>query len=285
LSLVFNFDHDFAFAAKKKSTISDDLPLRAKNITSQHFNGLRLLSLSARLTPRMKKKLGLFLLFLAFKLSAALAQIPFGVSPSEYVTASIPNTGANEVFIYFPNLSTDSLQLTWRSVEVEMTSGWNIDLCDYGQCYIDIPSSGIMHWVAAGQDAYLKLIVQPNQIDGEAHLKFRVALTNQPSVFRDISLYISTTTSASTNHFGHEALLLAYPNPVNETVTIQTNQTSGILTLTDLFGTRIEQQMIVPEQSLYLFDLSLRQIGLYNLTQTTHFDQKTVKVVKIDATK
>ncbi len=79
---------------------------------------------------------------------------------------------ATECTIFFENLSGSPLQLRWRSGEVSMPDGWDIDLCDYGLCYVGIPASGVMNPISGSTQAYLKLIVQPDTVAGAGWLWF-----------------------------------------------------------------------------------------------------------------
>jgi hypothetical protein len=211
----------------------------------------------------------------------AVAQsLPFGVEPSAQMLTIIPNTGANEVWMYFPNTSSDSILLTWRRIEVNLPAGWSVDLCDYGTCVADVPAAGQMNKLAPNQSAYLKLIVQPKGVDGVATLRFRVAMTQNSALYRDVAFEVRTQAVSVGAEPQLSAQLVAYPNPVQNELKVNFAPVGGKLLLCDAFGRVLAQTLLHEAQTEFVFDMRLRQISTYRILHISSFGVREVQVVK-----
>ena len=135
--------------------------------------------------------------------------------PSDSVHAIVSLGQANEVLLEFANPGPDSLHLRWKLLESELPAGWDVDLCDHGNCYTGIPSTAMMVPAPPGVNPYLKLIVQPGALHGQGKLSFRVYLVQDIS--QAVTVHFRLTTSAtSITQQPFAGSLRAYPNPVGE---------------------------------------------------------------------
>lgn len=140
------------------------------------------------------------------------------------LTREVRFNEANECYLYFQNPSGDSLHLRWRRLEVGKPEEWTVDLCDYGTCYIGIPSNGLMNIISDSTRPYLKLIVQPGIRAGAAWFWFRVFERYNDSNFQDVyfNLYTPGTTGAGIP--GEEDILKLSPNPVRDVLFISNSK-------------------------------------------------------------
>lgn len=120
------------------------------------------------------------------------------------MTREVAFNEATPCFIYFENLTTDTLRLRWRRIEVKKPDSWIMDLCDYGACYVGIPANANMNPAPPEDEPYLKLVVQPGTEEGSAWLWFRVFNRQNEAEYHDVfySLhtpgFVSTGSSAQT---------------------------------------------------------------------------------------
>jgi Secretion system C-terminal sorting domain len=206
--------------------------------------------------------------------------IPFGVTPSAVLIQTIPSTGANEVWIYFPNISQDSITLTWRRVAVNQPAGWEIDLCDYGACIGGIPSNGTMNLLGPQDSAYLKLIVQPKGIEAEAILDFRVALATDPSLYHDVQFRVKTNSFTSTQAIDNISAIVVFPNPVREQLKVDTKMQAGVLQIRNAQGVLLEEQVVQQDIHLHSFDFQKQPTGFYYLTLQSTTGIQSAKIIK-----
>ncbi len=144
---------------------------------------------------------------------------------------------ANEAFIYFDNPSGDTLRLRWRRLEVNKPDAWDIDLCDYGTCYIGIPSNSEMSFVHDTIQPYLKLIVQPGQTPGTAWLWFRVYELDNEDNFQDVYFSLHTPGVTASNEPVQPISFDVFPNPATEAVTITSaNNEPVVCRVFDAYG-------------------------------------------------
>ncbi|MFN0174749.1 MAG: T9SS type A sorting domain-containing protein [Saprospiraceae bacterium] len=156
--------------------------------------------------------------------SIASAQT-FFATPDALLVKEIQFEQANECYIYFDNPSGDSLQLHWRLVESNLPEEWDADLCDYGLCYIGIPSNGLMSTVYDTIQPYLKLIVQPDTMPGATWIWFRVYEEGNPDNFVDVFFSLNTPGTLSTST-QPESALQAYPNPTSDQLFLDNTQST-----------------------------------------------------------
>ena len=168
------------------------------------------------------------LLFLSVCLAKLLSAQTFNASPGPLLQQEIQFNQANECYIYFDNPSGDSLQLHWRLVESNLPDAWDADLCDYGLCYIGIPSNGLMSTVYDTIRPYLKLILQPGDAPGATWIWFRVYEEGNQDNFVDVffSLYTPGTLGADSPL---ESTLVAYPNPASQYLFLENNQSARVI--------------------------------------------------------
>lgn len=156
---------------------------------------------------------------LSFCLTTAVAQTFFSL-PDAVLEKEVAFEQANECYIFFDNPSGDSLQLRWRIFSESVPQDWKIDLCDYGLCYVGIPSNGTMNPVYDTIQPYLKLIVQPGTTPGSAWLWFHVFEKDNEDNATDVyfSLFTPGTTGAGEPQ---KMPLQVFPNPASDVLFIE----------------------------------------------------------------
>ncbi len=211
-----------------------------------------------------------FILFICLA-NMSFAQT-FNASPGAVLQKEIQFDQANECYIYFDNPSGDSLQLHWRLIESNLPVAWDADLCDYGMCYIGIPSNGLMNPVYDTIRPYLKLIVQPGNVAGATWIWFRVYEEGEPDNFVDVffSLHTPGTLSVDTQN---ESGLRAHPNPASDHFFVENKHSVSIISrMTNTHGQLIWQG-VIQANSQELIGVGEWPAGLYYL-QTGSLIQK-----------
>jgi hypothetical protein len=188
----------------------------------------------------------------------------FNSTPAPLLVQELQFEQANECYIYFDNPGGDSLRLRWRLIESNLPAEWDADLCDYGWCYIGIPSSGLMSTVYDTIQPYLKLIVQPGTNPGTTWIWFRAFEDGNQANFEDVFFSLHTAGTLRTNT-PETAVLLAYPNPANETLHLQ--NTSQHNTLARIFNAngQVRWQGEIPPQSMQTIPVNDWPSGFYML--------------------
>jgi hypothetical protein len=198
----------------------------------------------------------------------------FSAAPASTLQRELAFNEANECYIYFDNLSGDTLQLKWRQLEMSLPEGWTADLCDYGLCYTGIPANGTMNPVFDTIRPYLKLIVQPNAVAGAAWIWFRAIELGNDANYVDVYFNLFTAGTVSVKAPETTSMRL-FPNPASNVLFVE-NKTAVPLParLTDLFG-RVLRTITVPASTTESIDLAPYPTGYYFL----QMPDKTEKVL------
>ena len=153
---------------------------------------------------------------------------------------------ANECYLYLTNPSGDTLHLKWRQLELSLPNGWDVDICDYGTCYIGVPPNGTMIPVYDTIQPYLKLIVQPGTTPGVAWCWFRVHELDDAANFVDLyfSLFTPGTTHTAT---ADQHALRIFPNPAHDFLIVEHQAPhTASARLSDVTGRILWQENITP---------------------------------------
>lgn len=151
--------------------------------------------------------------------STAFSQ-SFWPLPEPVLQQEVALEQANACYIYFDHHNSDSLQLSWKKVEANFPAEWDIDLCDFGTCYVGIPASANMYPAGGDDQPFLELIVQPGTTPGAGWLWFRVWVTGNPGNFQDVYFSLYTPGITSTNSISGPGLLIS-PNPATSFLNIE----------------------------------------------------------------
>lgn len=106
---------------------------------------------------------------------ASEVQAQFNIEPTDSLVDVFATDSLTRIFqIDFPNASGDSLALSWRYIDGGWTDGWDVNLCDLGECYTGVPADADMLAMGAEGTGFLKLIVNALETEGECVLHFWV---------------------------------------------------------------------------------------------------------------
>lgn len=197
-------------------------------------------------------------------LSTGLTAQSFSAWPAAVLDRELAFNEANECYIYFDHPAGDTLHLKWRQLEVSLPEGWTADLCDYGLCYTGIPANGTMNPAIDTVLPFLKLIVQPNAVSGNAWLWFRAIEVGNNSNFVDVyyNLFTPGTVGVQTPA---TAPLRFFPNPAGNTLFVENKAAMSLpVRLTDMSGREIWRS-ILTQYTTETIDLAPYPAGTYLL--------------------
>ena len=203
---------------------------------------------------------------LIFMVSMGLSlNAQFIVTPTDSLTATVNVDSIYSIHkIDIINELIDSLGLTWRLIDEEYPEGWNVNLCDLGQCYTGIPGSADMQLVGPGEEAFLKLVLSPLAIVGEGNWHFWVYPTDDPDNYVDLYFSIITgvvgVEEVAESELGPEVWTVG-PNPANEILNINSvgNSILEFVQLFNINGSLITE--LKPDSQS--FDVSYLPSGMY----------------------
>ena len=147
----------------------------------------------------------------------------FSITPTDSLVEEFPTDSLTRIFqLDFPNETADSLGLTWRWIGGGWTDGWDVNLCDFGECYTGVPSDADMMPMPPDGSAFLKLIVNSLELEGNCFLHFWVWPTGNQDAFVDVYFDLQNGGINAIDSLEPLAAPRAFPNPVisGQTVTL-----------------------------------------------------------------
>jgi len=177
------------------------------------------------------------------------ARAQFSITPTDSLVTSAPADSILTIMqIDVVNEAADSVAFTWRLIQEVVPEGWDVNLCDLGECYDGIPNSATMIPAATDAHAYLKLLVNPLAIVGDGFWHFWVYPEGDEDAKRDLYFRMSTY-AVGVGELALENPILWAPNP-----------SFGTLHLTGEF---------FPQTRVQLFDAAGRLLGTQRPTSGT----------------
>ena len=165
-----------------------------------------------------------FAALMAFCLTVLCAHAQqFNISPTDSLVEEFPTDSLTRIFqLDFPNATADSLGLTWRWIGGGWTEGWDVNLCDLGECYTGVPSDADMMPMPPDGAAFLKLIVNSLEVEGNCFLHFWVWPTGNQDALVDVYFDLQNGGVNTIESLDVFSAPRAYPNPVmsGQTVTL-----------------------------------------------------------------
>ena len=198
----------------------------------------------------------------------------FFVTPTDSIHETIYADSTISIFqINLVNETPDSLNLTWKLIEEEVTEGWDYNLCDLGECYVGVPNSEEMQAFGPGDAGFLKMLVNPLSIEGSGFWHFWVYPSNDPDNFVD--LYFSINASLESSVVEEVVQFVLAPNPAQDIVQIKTNHPLESVQLFGLNGSLIKE--LKPQIQFY--DLSEIPSGIYFISASNETGRMVQKLV------
>ena len=116
----------------------------------------------------------------------------YSFSPSDSLFCPLSLEAYAENIIYVQPLSSDTSFITWRLIENTCPQGWDIQMCDWQNCYTGVPNTSDMAPVPPGGSGNLRLLVNPFLIEGSGMMHFFVYPTGFPDMRQDVYFTFST---------------------------------------------------------------------------------------------
>jgi hypothetical protein len=148
--------------------------------------------------------------------SFSVATAQFDITPTDSLVDVFGVDSITRIFqVDFPNTSGDSLGLSWRWIDGGWTEGWDVNLCDLGECYTGVPADADMLPMGPEGAGFLKLIVNALELEGSCFLHFWVWPTgNQDALVHVFFDLRNETAMGQSEHTGAPCSgISAYPVP------------------------------------------------------------------------
>jgi len=146
----------------------------------------------------MLKPIGLVISFALCHMMVYGQSNTYAFSPTDSLFCPISLEAYAENIIYVQPQSLDTSFITWRLIENTCPAGWDIQMCDWQNCYTGLPNTSDMAPVPPGGSGNLRLLVNPFLIEGSGLVHFFVYPTGSPDLRQDVYFTFSTPLKTST---------------------------------------------------------------------------------------
>ena len=226
----------------------------------------------------MKKFYFLFLL-LPF---LSNAQDTWVYSAGAHVDETMNSDEYNGYDIYMTAPSPETITFKWETITNTFPPEWEITLCDYTDCFFEIPASGTMTEITdaqmtSGVQGFLKLTCNPGTTYATGVAEFYVYDAADYSRGDTVSFTLRNINQLSTPEQSLE--FSVYPNPTDDFLNLN-NQNNEVLSygLFNISGSQVLTGTVAALKSEKI-DLSALPRGIYFLD--VHTDSGLKKTKKI----
>jgi hypothetical protein len=109
-----------------------------------------------------------------------------------------------------PLFANDTAFLSYRLIENTCPANWEFILCDWSDCFTNMPNTDDMHPLPNGYDALIKISAHPHQTEGSGFLHFWIFPTGNMELHESIYFYYSTPNAASIRQIKTEQIQYQY---------------------------------------------------------------------------
>ncbi len=101
-----------------------------------------------------------------------------------------------------PLYTNDTAYLSYRLIENSCPPEWEFVLCDWSDCFTNMPNTDDMHPLPDGYNALIKISAHPHQTEGSGFLHFWIFPTGSMELHESIYFYYNTPNAAGIQELG-----------------------------------------------------------------------------------
>ncbi len=148
-----------------------------------------------RISLHPKRWLSILFLIFLFNLAGNKVNAQrYSISPIDVdsmVDFAPPGHYSHFIF-YIQNLTDGELVFHWQQLQADIPAGWIVGMCDYGHCYGQLGMSGTMDTLPNTNTGIFALGVDPQNITGEAVVRYALWEAATPTQIDTITWIISS---------------------------------------------------------------------------------------------
>jgi hypothetical protein len=174
------------------------------------------------------------------------------------------------------NAANSTKTFTWTRTIVNVTSGWDIAVCDKDLCYLPIVSTRNIT-LSAGEQARMDIHAYPNRIRGQALV--RLTVTEVGNATNTFTATYGFNTPVATRDLRNTQNIRVYPNPASDYFTLSDeSNTVEQITVYNILGRAVKT--FKADDGLR-YNISELPDGVY-LVRMHSANGATVKTVKMN---
>lgn len=231
-----------------------------------------------------------FTLLIAFFSVFSLAQAQnFNHDTTTHFSIYEEAGGTYSMSVHFLPFDSSDVTFKWKTVDNTLSPEWSMSLCDFPNCFFEIPDSASMWPItnaqfALGTRGFFTLLVDTDDSARVGSLSIYVYDSTDVSIGDTIRWDVSTyAVEDSTDTTTNVAPIVAesidvFPNPTEQYLTVKAGMIQSI-TLFDLLGSQVMKSEQIMS-SKHRVDLAEYPSGIYMMQVKTNEGSYLEKVVK-----
>lgn len=182
---------------------------------------------------------------------------------NKYVETLDINCGYTDFQVNIVNHKSTKLSMTWYLDTNSFLKAWDYSLCDFGNCFVGIPSGHQMDSISIGSSGFLKLNFSPQGIAGKGLVRMIIYETSNPSVKDTVLFSFNVGTLAGVKDINNPTFNI-YPNPTNTYANIIFDQSK--ISQVVLYSLDGREAMKVQPNINGTIDVNALPVGTYIIT-------------------
>lgn len=173
------------------------------------------------------------------------------------------------------NEEVDTLRLSYELVTNSIPEEWYSAYCDNHGCYSTLPENGSMSPMYEDMLGFVKLIIDPNNIEGDAMVQYYIYEDNDYENGQTMTFIIHTPNAVGIENTAKINFNI-YPNPVINSLSINTEESIFEIGIYNILGHQIFS--LQPNQNSNLqINTQAWSTGIYFLELTNKNGVKTTR--------
>lgn len=182
-------------------------------------------------------------------------------TPSKTYSANITNSDQLLAPISFKNNTTSVFNLMYKNYNYNFPAGWTVGVCDTYNCLGGITwGNWSLDSLNPGEEYYIQLSVNPNNIEGNGYLEVHMWRTNAAWLVDTLRWYLNAKT-VGLQEISIQNNNRIFPNPVKDILHFNTSETIDAVRIEDALGRPLMEITSVGEQ----LNISYLESGYYTL--------------------
>lgn len=202
----------------------------------------------------------------------------YTISPSSVLTESVETGKSVDMQIDFNNTADTTLTIDWVELSNSFHANWQVVMCDYGNCWPQVPSSGTMIDIPKGGKGFIKLTISPQTHIWNGECSFKIV---QPGFDPD-TVTFNVSSIVGIEDWQLEEKVSIYPNPSTDYVALEALEgalENGSVEITDIRGAVMLSQQVASQSEIRM-DVTGLPEGFYIFRYSTENGTVAKKILK-----
>lgn len=197
-------------------------------------------------------------------------------TPAKTYSTNITTSDELLAPISFKNNTTSVFNLMYKNHTYNFPAGWTVGVCDTYNCLGGITwGNWSLDSLKAGEEYYIQLSVNPNNIEGNGYLEVHLWRQNAAWLVDTLRWYISAKT-VGLQEISLQNNIRIFPNPVKDILHFNTSESIDAVRIEDALGRPVMHFTPVGEQ----LNISSLKPGYYTLFLENKGRKYYKKIVK-----